>query len=174
MAEYSQRHYGDSSIVLAPKVIVLHYTAGSTWQSAWNLFDANQPNLGEQPGTVAHFIIDKDGTIYQLIPLDVRGRHTVGLNQVALGIEFVEEGAGGSAAAVHNIFSRQPQLDAGLDLVRWLQYRFDIPTSDVIGHGTANDSRFFRDDEGWTNDHSDWGSADVRLFHQRLRAMTAP
>lgn len=171
MAAYSQRHYGDSSTHLAPKVIVVHYTAGSTWQSAWNLFDANQPNKGEMPGTVTHFIVDKDGTIYQVIPLDQRGRHTIGLNHVALGIEFVEEGSGGSASAVSSIFHRPQQIDAGLKLVRWLQYRFDIPLVDVIGHGTANESSYFKDNEGWTNDHADWGAFEVRLLHERLKAL---
>ena len=169
MAAYSKRHYGDDSTVLDPKVIVLHYTAGSTMQSAWNTFESNQPNVGELPGTVTHFIIDKDGTIYQLLPLDMRGRHTIGLNHVALGIEFVEEGSGGDAAAVDHIFGRRRQIDAGVDLVRWLQYRFDIPSRDVIGHGTADESRYFKDLEGWTNDHGDWGPAQVRRFHERLR-----
>lgn len=177
MAEYSLKRYGDSSLVLVPKVIVLHYTAGGSWESAWSLFDSNAPNASgipnDLPGTSAHFIIDKDGTIYQLLPLDLRGRHTIGLNDVAIGIEFVEEGSGGSSAAVRNILRRKPQIDAGLELVRWLQYRFGIPTKDVIGHGTANESRYFTDLEGFRNDHSDWGAADVRLFQERLRELDA-
>ena len=177
MAEYSLKRYGDSSIVLKPKVIVLHYTAGGNWEGAWSLFDSNTPNASgipnDLPGTSAHFIIDKDGTIYQLLPLDLRGRHTIGLNDVAIGIELVEEGSGGSSAAVRNIFHRKAQIDAALALVRWLQYRFDIPNKDVIGHGTANDSPYFKDLEGFKNDHSDWGAADVRLFQKRLREMDA-
>ena len=177
MAAYSLKRYGDSSIVLAPKVVVLHYTAGGNWEGAWSLFDSNTPNASgipnDLPGTSAHFIIDKDGTIYQLLPLDLRGRHTIGLNNVALGIELVEEGSGGSAAAVRNIFHRKAQTDSALALVRWLQYRFDIPTKDVIGHGTANDSRYFKDLEGFKNDHTDWGAAEVRLFQKRLRELDA-
>ena len=177
MAAYSLKRYGESSTVLAPRVVVLHYTAGGDWRSAWSLFDSNTPNPSgipnDLPGTSAHFIIDKDGTIYQLLPLDLRGRHTIGLNNVALGIELVEEGSGGSSAAVRSIFHRKPQIDAALALVRWLQYRFDIPNKDVIGHGTANDSPYFKDLEGFKNDHSDWGAADVRLFQKRLREMDA-
>jgi hypothetical protein len=172
MAAYSLKRYGDSSIVLAPKAVVLHYTAGGNWQSAWELFDSNTPNASgipnDLPGTVAHFIIDKDGAIYQLIPLDLRGRHTIGLNHVAIGIEFVEEGSGGTSSAVRNILQRKPQIDAGLALVRWLQYRFGIPTRDVIGHGTADDSHLFKDLQGFKNDHGDWGAAQVRLFRERL------
>jgi hypothetical protein len=169
MAAYSQRHYGDSSTVLDPKVIVLHYTAGSTADSAWQTFQSNQPNVGELPGTVAHFIVDKDGSILQLIPLHLRGRHTIGLNHVAIGIEFVQEAGAGDTWAVGQIFHRHAQIDAGLQLVRWLQYRFGIRTGDVVGHGTADDSRYFKDLKGWTNDHGDWGPSAVRLFHERLR-----
>ena len=34
-------------------------------------------------------MIDRDGTIYQLVPLDTICRHTVGLNWTAIGIEHV-------------------------------------------------------------------------------------
>ena len=34
-------------------------------------------------------MIDTDGTIYQLVPLTIMCRHTVGLNDTAIGIEHV-------------------------------------------------------------------------------------
>ena len=34
-------------------------------------------------------MIDRDGTIYQLVPLAIMCRHTVGLNYTAIGIEHV-------------------------------------------------------------------------------------
>ena len=34
-------------------------------------------------------MIDKDGTIYQLVPITIMCRHTVGLNYTAIGIEHV-------------------------------------------------------------------------------------
>jgi hypothetical protein len=168
MKAYSRRHYGDASIVLDPKVVVLHYTAGGTVESAWDLFNSDQPNVGEKPGTVTHFIIDKDGTIHQLIPLDMRGRHTIGLNHVAIGIEFVQDAGSGDTWATSQILHRATQIKAGLALVRWLQYRFDIKTKNVIGHGSADDSPFFKDLEGWTNDHGDWGRGAVATFQKRL------
>ena len=65
--------------------IVEHFTATSSFSSAYNTFAADVPDaeLHQLPGTCAHFIIDRDGTIYQLVPLDVMCRHTVGLNWVA-------------------------------------------------------------------------------------------
>jgi beta-N-acetylhexosaminidase len=91
MAAYAAKHYGIRSWRLHPKVIVEHYTASNSFSAAWNAFAANTPDpeLGELPGTCAHFVVDRDGTIYQLVRLDVMCRHTVGLNYVAIGIEHV-------------------------------------------------------------------------------------
>ena len=45
--------------------------------------------LGELPGVCAHYVIDRDGTVYQLVPTSIMCRHTVGLNCTAIGIEHV-------------------------------------------------------------------------------------
>ena len=110
MAAYSKRHYGWSEWRLnEPKVIVEHFTGSDCFSCAWNTFASNSEHLGEYPGTCAHFIIDRDGTVYQLVQLGTRCRHTVGLNWTAFGIEDV----GTSDAA---IFARKAQLRASLRL----------------------------------------------------------
>ena len=169
MAAYSQRRYGDSSIKLKPKVIVLHYTAGGTAQSTHDLFAANQRNGGELPGVVTHFVVDKDGTIYQELPLDTRGRHAIGLNHVSIGIEFVQDGGSGPEWADQQILHRKKQMAGGLALVAWLQDKYGIEYRDIIGHATANDHRYFKDLSGTTNDHGDWLGGDVAQFRKALR-----
>jgi N-acetylmuramoyl-L-alanine amidase len=166
MAAYALRHYGASSWHLDPKVIVLHYTAGGTYAGARAVFMSNAANRGELPGVVSHFIIDKDGTIYQLLPLDVMGRHTIGLNNVAIGIEFVQEGG---SSAEQQIMARTKQIQAGLALVTWLQSRYGISDANVLGHGTANASPLFKDLEGWKNDHTDWSAGPLAQFKTLLR-----
>ena len=55
---YSRRHYGEAKAKLVdPKVIVEHYTASTTYSSAFNTFAANAPDVefGERPGVCAHF-----------------------------------------------------------------------------------------------------------------------
>ena len=87
---YAKRHYGiDSWRLVHPHVIVEHYTASDTFASAYATFASNASNLGEQPGVCAHFVIDRDGTIYPLVPPSIICRHTVGLNYTAIGIEHV-------------------------------------------------------------------------------------
>ena len=169
MASYSFRHYGSASWRLTPRVIVLHFTDGPSYTSAWSTFASDTSQLGELPGVCAHFIVDKDGTIYQLVSLRVRCRHAIGLNHVAIGIEMVQETAGHSSHwADQQILGRRRQIRSALRLVRYLRARFKIAIRDVIGHAMANGHRLFRDDEGWTNDHDDWIASDVRAFRRRL------
>ena len=46
-------------------MIVEHYTASTSFSSAWNTFASDAPDaeLGEKPGTCAHFVIDHDGIV---------------------------------------------------------------------------------------------------------------
>lgn len=169
MAAYSWRHYRQRTWRLTDvRQIVLHYTVSSTYSSVHNYFGSNTPSPGpggtrsESPGVCTHFSIDKSGRIFQMVPLEVMTRHAIGLNNRSIGIEFVEE------SSATNILRRPAQLRAGLALVRWLQDRYGIRNGDVIGHGTANRSRFFYDRKGWYNDHNDWQAGQVQSFRRKL------
>lgn len=169
MAAYSLAHYGSSDIRLHAKVIVVHYTAGSTYANAHATFESDAANMGVKPGVVSHFVIAKDGTIYQQLPLSYEGRHTVGLNHVAFGIECVQEGRGSDAQTVSAIMHRPAQLRALVALTRWLMGRYHISLANVIGHGMANASPYFRDLKGWKNDHTDWQRPQIELLRAKLR-----
>jgi len=131
MARYSERHYGHHSWRLRhPRAIVEHYTDGGTFAGAWATMAADTRNLGELPGVCAHFVVDTDGTIYQIVPLRIRCRHTIGLNQTAIGIEHV----GTSSAGVLN---NDRQRRASLRLTLWLVAKFGIQVRNVIGHGES-------------------------------------
>ena len=170
MAAYSNRHYGKREWRLRnPKAIVLHFTATDSYGSVWSTFQSNAPNVGEKPGVCSQYVIEQDGTIDELVPPTIRCRHTIGLNHVALGIEMVQATGQGAHWADQQILDRRRQAGAAVRLVRWLQDRYDIPTGEVIGHSMANDDRYFKDLEGWQNDHTDWLKRDVKEFRHRLR-----
>ena len=81
MRAYARRHYGlDDFRLRRPRVIVEHYTATSTFAPVFNTFASDTPDveLGELPGVCAHFVIDRDGTVYRLVPTSIMCRHTVG------------------------------------------------------------------------------------------------
>jgi beta-N-acetylhexosaminidase len=172
MTDYSRHHYGaaQASYVLSnPRAVVLHHTDGPDVMSAWNTFNANTAYNGEKPGVSAQFIIAKNGTIYQLMPLSYRARHCVGMNYVSFGIEFCQESAGHDGHWMdQQILNRPKQVGAGLRLVRWLQAHYGIKTADVVGHATANGSRFFMDKTGIKNGAGDWFSAELSKFKARL------
>jgi hypothetical protein len=172
MARYSKRHYGRREWHLRdPKVIVLHYTAGPSYRSAWQAFASNAPNRGELPGVCSHFIVGKGGRIHRTVRRSIRCRHTIGLNYTAVGVEMVQEAGPGSHWADRQILRRGPQIHRALRLVGWLKQRLGIKMRNVIGHAMANDSPYFKDREGWRNDHTDWLRGDVARFRHRLRRM---
>ncbi len=168
MADYSRTHYGAKWVdwrLTDPKVIVEHYTASNSFSSAWNTFASNSPDgeLGQLPGTCAHFVVDTDGTIYQLVGLDTRCRHTVGLNHRSIGIEMV----GTSDWA---ILRNSAQVTAALRLTKWLQGRFGIQTKNVIGHSESLSSPYRLELYGpWRNQtHGDWSRTAMNRFRARL------
>jgi N-acetyl-anhydromuramyl-L-alanine amidase AmpD len=168
MAAYSKRHYGIDSWHLHPKVIVEHYTGGESFSQAWNTFAQDQPDpeLGEKPGTCAHFIVDKDGAIYGLVRTTIMCRHTVGLNYISIGIEHV-------GASDGEILHNKAQINASLELTAWLTSRFHIKIRDVIGHNESLSSPYHRERyKPWAHQtHGDWRHADMRVYRARLRAV---
>jgi len=171
-ASYAKRHYGVASWHLRPSMVVLHFTETTTMSSARNTFAQDVPNTGELPGTCAHFIVDQDGRVYAIVPVTVLCRHTIGLNDKAIGIEMVQSTSGNSAHwADQQILGRRAQITSVLRLVRQLQAQWGIPTSRVIGHAMANADPAFHDLRGWHNDHSDWQAVDVMEVRRRLAAM---
>ena len=152
-------------------MIVLHFTETNTATAARNTFANNSENLGELPGTCAHFIVAQNGDVCQIVPTNVRCRHAIGLNDKAIGIEIVQSTHGnGPRWADQQILDRPAQIGAVLALLRSLQREFGIRASDIIGHATANQAPEFRDLQGWHNDHTDWQAQDVLEVRRRLAA----
>ena len=166
MAAYARRHYGiDRWRLDRPHVIVEHYTASNSFSSTYSSFAHDTPDaeLGELPGTCAHFVIDRDGTIYQLVRLDTMCRHTVGLNWTSFGIEHV----GTSDRA---ILDNRPQYSASLFLTLWLMSTYAIQLRNVIGHNESLTSPYHRERyRPWRcQTHGDWTPAHMRLYRAAL------
>jgi N-acetylmuramoyl-L-alanine amidase len=165
-AAYASRHYGITTWRLQhPHVIVEHYTASSTYRSTYAYFasDVPDPELGELPGVCAHFVIDRDGTIYQLVPPNTMCRHTVGLNWTAIGIEHV-------GTSDRQILDNARQLRASLELTLWLMSRFHIQLRNVIGHSESLTSPYHRERyRAWRcQTHADWQHADMQVYRAAL------
>lgn len=175
MARYSRRHYGHRSWRLRRKrVIVLHFTAGSSYSGAWSTFASDVPGRGELPGVCAHYLIGKRGRNGRLVRPRVRCRHAIGLNHRALGVEMVQQAGRGSHWAAGQILARRSQIRPALRLVAWLRQRYGVSMRDVIGHAMGDGSRYFRDRRGRRNDHTDWLWPEVKEFRRlSLRKLLA-
>jgi beta-N-acetylhexosaminidase len=165
-AAYARRHYGiDSYRLKNPNVIVEHITVTSTFSAVFNTFAPDKPDveLHELPGLCTHFVIDRDGTIYQLVPLGIMCRHTVGLNYTAFGIEHV-----GMSDA--DVMGNRRQMDASLRLTRWLRCRYSIGVGNVIGHSESLSSKYHRENVARlrTQTHGDWTHAHMQSYRARL------
>jgi N-acetylmuramoyl-L-alanine amidase len=167
MRAYARRHYGLNRYTLVhPHVIVEHVTAVNTFRATWNTFasDAPDPELHERPGTCSHFVVDRDGTIHQLVPLGVMCRHTVGLNWTAIGIEHV-------GLSDPQVMGDARQLDASLRLTCWLKARYGIALRNVIGHNESLSSPYHHERVARLRNqtHGDMRHATMTRYRAALR-----
>lgn len=97
------------------KKIVLHITQGPTAAGAIAWFKQS-----EGPAAVsAHFVIDRDGTIYQLVPLSDTAWHANAANAYSIGIEH--------AAIAGTLLATEEQYSASAMLVAWLCKLLQLP-----------------------------------------------
>ena len=168
---YTRRHYGSflrpTWRLVHPHVIVIHYT-DSSYSSAFNTFASDVPDseLHELPATSAHFIVDSDGTIHQLVSVGTIARHTVGLNWTAFGIEHVGYSDG-------QVLGDSAQMRPACISCTGCAAASDIPMSNVIGHAESLSSPYHHEDVPAlrTQTHGDFVHADMQVYRRRLRAL---
>ena len=120
-----------NDVIIQPKMIILHWTGISSFKAAWNYFNNTRAEAAREQlasaGEVnvsAQFLVDRDGTIYRLMPENWMARHCIGLNHVAIGVENV----GGE----EKLPLTDAQVKADAALVRYLAGKY--PITHLIGH----------------------------------------
>jgi N-acetylmuramoyl-L-alanine amidase len=170
MAAYARRHYGINSYRLTnPHVIVEHVAVTPSAAATRNAFvpDRPDPELHELPGTCSHFVVDRDGTVYQLVSLRLMCRHTVGLNYTAIGIEHAGYTDG-------DVLGNRRQLAASLRLTAWLRCRYGIALKNVIGHNESLSSPYHHENVPRLRNqtHGDMQHASMVTYRRKLRALS--
>lgn len=131
--DYIRQHYDSSAttITIVPRMIVVHWTSIGSLDSTYAAFAPTElpPSRSDIASASAlnvssHYVIDRDGTIYRLLPDSLMARHVVGLNRLALGIENV----GGAQQPL-----TRAQLRANVRLIRCLT-RAHPTIQYLIGH----------------------------------------
>ncbi len=131
--DYLSDRYGleQQEPTITPKMIVLHWTVIPTFDESFEYFKG--PILASSRGDInsagqlnvsSQFMVDRDGTIYRLLPETTMARHVIGLNHCAIGIENI----GGTK----DLPLTPAQLKSNIFLVNYLTEKYDIDY--LIGH----------------------------------------
>ena len=137
--EYTLKHYGMICREITPQAVVVHWTAFGTLESVWRYFYAEEmPDDEGRLNVASQFIVDRDGTIWRLMPETKFARHAIGYNHCAIGIENVGGYDGREDLT-------KAQLAANVRLIKYLHEKY--PTIKyVFGHyqqGKARASGLF-------------------------------
>jgi N-acetyl-anhydromuramyl-L-alanine amidase AmpD len=129
--DYLKERHGlvQNTATIKPQMVVVHWTAIPTIEVTFDVF--NPITLGGRADLTgasnlnvsSQFLIDRDGTIFRLLPETTFARHVIGLNYLAIGIENI-----GS----DNMPLTKAQLEANEKLIRYLKRKYAIDY--VIGH----------------------------------------
>lgn len=130
---YRKQRFGEDkpTVEISPTMVIIHHTAIDSLEESFKTFDP--PRLPASRADIAgasalnvsaHFLIDQDGTVYQLLPTNRMARHTIGLNWTAIGIENV----GGNRKKL-----TARQVEANARLVRHLKETLPSLTM-LLGH----------------------------------------
>lgn len=130
---YLNERYGmvQNEATIVPQMVVVHWTVIPTFEASFRTF--NQARLPSSRSGIqsagalnvsSQYMIDRDGTIYQLLPDTTFARHVIGLNHCAIGIENI----GGTK----DLPMTTAQLKSNIELIRKLSGKHNIKY--VIGH----------------------------------------
>lgn len=130
--EYLEKRHGikQQKPTIVPSIIVLHYTGSGNLAGNFAYFNKeeieNARKLNKDQSTLnvsAHYLVDRDGKVYQLVPDTLFARHAIGINYCSIGVE--------------NIGSKKEpltdkQVQANIQLVKYLCSKYKI--NYLIGH----------------------------------------
>ena len=167
--EYAKDHYGLDDYHIVPRMIVIHWTAGKSWQGAFKTFDkaklSGRPFLQKYGSlnVAAHYLVARDGTVYRLLPDDVMDRHVIGLNHCALGVENVG-----------NDDLTPEQLASNVKLVQYLAGKHET-IEYLIGHFEylkfEGSSLFIENYPGYRTKKKDPGKEFMASLREKLEAL---
>lgn len=130
--KYLSEHYALEQVepTIVPRMIVLHWTVIPTFEESFEAFNPSKlpgrPDLkaASSLNVSSQFMVDRDGTIYRLLPETTMARHVIGLNHCAIGVENI----GGT----DDLPLTEKQVASNIWLVNYLSNKYDIEY--LIGH----------------------------------------
>ncbi|HSJ68941.1 MAG TPA: peptidoglycan recognition family protein [Anditalea sp.] len=157
------------SIEITPRMVVLHWTVVPTIEQTFYVFDPHmlagaRPDLqtASALNVSSQFLVDRDGTIFRLMPENHFARHVIGLNHLAIGIENIGSDSNPLTKA---------QLKANEEIIRYLKGKYDI--THVIGHYEYIEFQghpYWKEtDASYLTEKTDPGERFMRWIRKRIR-----
>ena len=116
------------------KAIVVHHTAGL--RDAPPLINVNSAlNTWRANGNSAHFIVDRDGTIYTVVPETLSANHVLSTGPQANNDITNGNSIGIEVSAADDSDVLPVQVTVATALISSLRSRYKIPAEMVAGHG---------------------------------------
>lgn len=117
-----------------PNYVILHQTSNDDADRALATLTNSERKVS------AHYLIGRDGTVYQLVDETARAWHAgvsswggnTDLNSASIGIELDNDGAEPFA---------EPQIERLLQVLHDLKERYRIPRANFLGHGDVAPTR---------------------------------
>ena len=170
--EYLEQRYGldVDTPQITPKMIVLHWTVIPTLEKSFAAFkNATLPDWRPDIKSVSglnvssQFMVDRDGTIYRLLPETTMARHVIGLNHCAIGVENVGGDVGQPLT--------KAQLKSNIWLVRYLSKKY--PIDHLIGHYEytlfENHPLWLEKDSGYRTVKTDPGTEFMKKVRSKVK-----
>lgn len=172
--KYIKNHYAldVKDIKIVPKIVLIHYTAVETFPKSLAHFTQEtlqdtRPDISKASAlnVSTHFMVERNGTIHQLMPLDFMARHVIGLNYNSIGVENV-----GGAGYKQDLTVEQ--LAANIFIVNYLKKIF--PTIEyVVGHHEyrcfEKTPLWLEKDDGYRTNKFDPGESFMRDLHANIK-----
>lgn len=168
--EYLNVHYDliQDKPTISPKMVVVHWTAIPTLEKSFDAFYNSKlpswrPDLKNASAlnVSSQFLVDRDGTIFRLMPETFMARHVIGLNHTAIGIENV----GGT----ENTPLTNAQLKANIQLIKYLKKKYP-EIEYVIGHfeypNFDGTELWLEKDSGYRTEKTDPGKEFITTIRQ--------
>jgi len=181
--EYIKRHYGKdvNNININPKIIILHWTATIGLEKSFNRFksekllkDRTDISKASRLNVSAHYMVNRDGTIYKLMPDNQMARHVIGLNYNSIGIENI----GGKSDNKEDL--TKAQVKANIKLIKYLKAKYP-QIEYLLGHyeyrKMEKTKLWLEVDKGYRTFKKDPGKKfmqEVRKGIQKLKLKKAP
>ena len=174
--DYIREHYNlkPERPHIDPRIIVIHWTDIHSFEDSYrtmypSTISSQRDDIASAGNlnVCAHFLIKRDGSIFQLLPLPYFARHVIGLNYHAIGIENI--GSDSLPLTDEQLASNTALIRCLLDEYHGIQY--------VIGHYEyqlfENGPLFLEIDPNYRTIKSDPGKAFMKKVGKELEDLYA-